>query len=310
MAKEDEEKTAFITSQGIFCYLKMSFELKEARATYQCLVDKAFQKQIGQNLEVYVEDLVIKSCTEEEVIRDIEETFKTIREINMKLYPKKCTFGMREGTPLRYKVNPDGLKVFQDKVEAVLSLPSPKCLKDVQKINGKLESLNRFLSKSAKKSLPFFKTLNKPRTSVKGQILADFIVERPEDDPHDIAMEDEEAVEVDVIKNDKALGVSLDLLEEKIEQAAIQEARTKSKMEKYYNVRVRNTSFHLGDLVYQNNKASHTEDGGKLGPKWEGPYEVTKALGKGAYKLRDRNRNTLPLTWNIYNLKKCYMHEM
>ncbi|GKB97668.1 reverse transcriptase domain-containing protein [Tanacetum coccineum] len=150
MAKEDEEKTTFITSQGIFCYLKMSFGLKNARATYQRLVDKAFQKQIGQNLKVYVDDLVIKSRTEQEVIRDVEETFKTLREINMKLNPKKCTFGMREGMFLGYKVNDDGLKVCPDKVEAVLSLPSPKFLKDVQRLNRKLVSLNRILSKSAK----------------------------------------------------------------------------------------------------------------------------------------------------------------
>ncbi|GJS00103.1 reverse transcriptase domain-containing protein [Tanacetum coccineum] len=93
-----------------------------------------------------------------------------------------------------------------------------------------------------------------------------------------------------------ALEINLDLLEERREEAAIQEAKSKSKMEKYYNARVRNTSFRPGDLVYQNNEASHAEDGGKLEPKWEGPYEVTEALGKGAYKLRDRNGNTLPRT--------------
>ncbi|GKD96379.1 reverse transcriptase domain-containing protein [Tanacetum coccineum] len=161
MAKEDEEKTAFITSQGIFCYTKMPFGLRNAGATYQRLVDKAFHKQIGRNLEVYVDDLVIKSRTEDEIVRDIEETFKTLREINMKLNPKKCTFGVEEGMFLGYKVNSKGLKVCPDKVDVVLSLPSPKCLKDVQKLNGKLASLNRFLAKSAEKSLPFFKTLKK-----------------------------------------------------------------------------------------------------------------------------------------------------
>ncbi|GJV64622.1 reverse transcriptase domain-containing protein [Tanacetum coccineum] len=161
MAEEDEEKTAFITSQGIFCYTKMPFGLKNVGATYQRLVDRAFQKQIGRNLEVYVDDLVIKSHTEEEIIRDIAETFKTLRQINMKLNPKKCTFGMQEGMFLGYKVNAEGLKVCPDKADAVLSLPSPGCLKDVQKLNGKLASLNRFLSKSAEKSLPFFKTLKK-----------------------------------------------------------------------------------------------------------------------------------------------------
>ncbi|GKC21514.1 reverse transcriptase domain-containing protein [Tanacetum coccineum] len=140
---------------------KMPFGLRNVGATYQRLMDKAFHKQIGKNLEVYVDDLVIKSRTEDEIVRDIEETFKTLREINMKLNPKKCTFGVEEGMFLGYKVNTRGLKVCPDKVDAVLSLPSPKCLKDVQKLNGKLASLNRFLAKSAEKSLPFFKTLKK-----------------------------------------------------------------------------------------------------------------------------------------------------
>ncbi|GJU44958.1 reverse transcriptase domain-containing protein [Tanacetum coccineum] len=120
----------------------MPFGLRNAGATYQRLVDKAFHKQVGRNLEVYVDDLVIKSCVKEEIVRDIEETFKTLREINMKLNPKKCTFGVEEGMFLGYKVNSKGMKVFPDKVDAVLSVPSPKCLKDVQKLNGKLASLN------------------------------------------------------------------------------------------------------------------------------------------------------------------------
>ncbi|GJW05122.1 reverse transcriptase domain-containing protein [Tanacetum coccineum] len=128
--------------------------------------------------------------------------------------------------------------------------------------------------------------------------------------PVEIGMPTLRTAEVDVIKNDEALEINLDLLEEKREHASIQEAKSKAKMEKYYNVRVRNTSFKPGDLVYQNNEASHAEDGGKLKPKWEGPYEVTEALGKGAYKLRGRNGNILPRTWNVCNLKKCYVHEM
>ncbi|GKC42099.1 reverse transcriptase domain-containing protein [Tanacetum coccineum] len=111
-------------------------------------------------------------------------------------------------------------------------------------------------------------------------------------------------------KNDEALEIILDLTEEKREKAAIQEAESKAKMEKYYNSKVRGTSFKPGDMVYRSNDASHAKDGGKLGPKWEGPYEVTKSLGKGAYKLKDRKGNELPRTWNICNLKKCYIHEV
>ncbi|GJS68636.1 hypothetical protein Tco_0757409 [Tanacetum coccineum] len=67
-------------------------------------------------------------------------------------------------------------------------------------------------------------------------------------------------------------------------------------MEKYYNAKFRSTSFKPGDLVYRNNDASHAEQRGKLGPKWEGPYEVTEALGKGAYKLRGCDGKQLPQT--------------
>lgn len=161
MALEDEEKTAFHTSQGVYCYTKMPFGLKNAGATYQRLVDTAFEKQVGRNLEVYVDDLVIKSHTEEELVRDIEETFKTLERINMKLNPKKCRFGVSEGMFLGYLIEPDGIKPFPKKKKAVIDLPSPRTLKEVQSLNGKLAGLNRFLSKSADKSLPLFKTLMK-----------------------------------------------------------------------------------------------------------------------------------------------------
>nr|GEU32501.1 reverse transcriptase domain-containing protein [Tanacetum cinerariifolium] len=79
---------------------------------------------------------------------------------NIKQRDKEST-EERNGTFLGYKVDADELRVCPDKVEAVLSLPSPRCIKDVQKLNGKLASLNRFLSRSAEKSLPFFKTLKR-----------------------------------------------------------------------------------------------------------------------------------------------------
>ncbi|GJR45418.1 reverse transcriptase domain-containing protein [Tanacetum coccineum] len=161
MAELDEEKIGFQTSQGVYCYTKMPFGLKNAGATYQRLVDKAFDSQVGRNIEVYVDDLVIKSYTEAEMLRDIEETFRTLRKINMKLNPKKCTFGAVEGMFLGYTITPEGIKPCPDKTEAVLQLPSPRTIKEVQSLNGKLASLNRFLSKSAEKSLPLFKTLKK-----------------------------------------------------------------------------------------------------------------------------------------------------
>nr|GFB21389.1 reverse transcriptase domain-containing protein [Tanacetum cinerariifolium] len=161
LAAADEEKTAFHTGQGVYCYTKMPFGLKNAGTTYQRLMDKAFESQMGQNIEVYVDDLVVKSHTEAAMVRDIEETFQTLRKINMKLNPKKCSFGLAEGVFLRYVITPEGIKPCPDKTTAVLQLTSPQIIKEVQSLNGKLASLNRFFFKSAEKSLPLFQTLKK-----------------------------------------------------------------------------------------------------------------------------------------------------
>nr|GEY61639.1 reverse transcriptase domain-containing protein [Tanacetum cinerariifolium] len=160
LAESDEEKMAFHTGQGVYCYTNMPFDLKNTGATYQRLVDKAFDSQIGQNIEVYVDDLVIKSHTEAKMPRDIGETFRTLRKINMKLNPKKGTFGTVEGMFLGH-MTLEGIKPCPDKTEAVLQLASPRTIKKVQSLNGKLASLNRFLSKSAETSLLLFKPLKK-----------------------------------------------------------------------------------------------------------------------------------------------------
>nr|GFC03185.1 reverse transcriptase domain-containing protein [Tanacetum cinerariifolium] len=93
LAEADEEKTAFHTGQGVYCYTKMPFGLKNAGATYQRRMDKAFESQVGRNIEVYVDDLVVKSHTKAEMVRDIEETFRTLRKVNMKLNPKNARSG-------------------------------------------------------------------------------------------------------------------------------------------------------------------------------------------------------------------------
>nr|GEV60223.1 reverse transcriptase domain-containing protein [Tanacetum cinerariifolium] len=110
--------------------IPLRIPLQNAGATYQRLVYKAFQKQIGINLEVYVDDLVIKSRMKHEIMKDIEETFKTLREINMKLNLKKCTFKIEEGMFLGYKVNTKGIKKsdFQWAAEAEVAFKQMKKL--------------------------------------------------------------------------------------------------------------------------------------------------------------------------------------
>nr|GEZ37097.1 reverse transcriptase domain-containing protein [Tanacetum cinerariifolium] len=637
LAELDDEKTAFHTGQGVYCYTKMPFGLKNAGATYQRLMDKAFESQISRNIEVYVDDLVVKSHTEDEMMRDIEETFRTLRKVNMKLNPKKCSFGLAEGIFLGYVVTPEGIKPCPDKTAVVLQLPSLRTIKEVQSLNGKLASLNRFSSNQRKtsnneaeyealiaglrvaarigvknvhvrvdsklvanqvlgtyvakednmvkyleivKSLasgfttfsisqvprsknkkadavskiastsfahlskqvlvetlkdksikekevatvieedgptwmtPIVDYLNegtlprdkkearklrlkarqyelmegtlyrrsfftpwlrcvgplqveyvmreihegscsmhaRPRSvvakvirlgyywptmhrdarlekvkflivdmdyftkwieanavatitggqvnkfvwdnivccfGIPGEIVSDKgkqfndnpfkdwcdklnitqrfssvkhpqsneLVERAnrslgegiksrlgegnknwvEELPHvlwahrtmiksshgdthfsltygteaviptEIGMPTYRTAAVDVVSNDEELRLNLDLLEERRERTAICEAKAKLKMTKYYNARVRGVTFKPGDFVYRSNDASHAVAGEKLGPKWEGPYEVTEALGDGAYKLRSRDGTILPRTRNIANLKRCYL---
>ncbi|GKD71841.1 reverse transcriptase domain-containing protein, partial [Tanacetum coccineum] len=122
MAEEDEDKTAFYAGEGVFCYKKMPFGLKNAGATYQRLVDKVFSHQIGRNLEAYVDDMVIKSTSEKEMLKDIQETFERFRSINMKLNPKKCSFGVEEGPFLGHLITKQGIKANPSKVKAVTDL--------------------------------------------------------------------------------------------------------------------------------------------------------------------------------------------
>ncbi|GJT10133.1 reverse transcriptase domain-containing protein [Tanacetum coccineum] len=159
MAKEDEEKTAFYTDQGTYCYTKMLFGLKNVGTTYQRLVDSTFQPQIGRNMEAYVDDMVIKSRDEKMLLADIAETFDNLKKNNMKLNPKKYSFRVEEGKFLGYMVTSEGIRANPKKIRALADLQSPRTLKKMQSLNGKLASLSRFLAKSAERSLPFLNTL-------------------------------------------------------------------------------------------------------------------------------------------------------
>ncbi|GKC92302.1 reverse transcriptase domain-containing protein [Tanacetum coccineum] len=103
--------------------------------------------------------------------------------------------------------------------------------------------------------------------------------------PAEIRMPTYRTTVVDAMHNDEELRLNLDLLEERHERTSIRKAKAKLKMIKYYNAKVRGVTFRPGDFVYHSNDASHAVHGGKLGPKWEGPYEVMQALRDGAYML-------------------------
>ena len=159
MAEEDQEKTSFITSQGLYYYKVMPFGLKNARATYQRLVNKIFSKQIGRNMEVYVDDMLVKSKEELVHLDDLKETFTTLKQYQMKLNPAKCIFGVASGKFLGFMVSQRGIEANPKKVQAIINITSPKTVKEVQKLIGRIAALNGFVSRVTNKCLPFFKTL-------------------------------------------------------------------------------------------------------------------------------------------------------
>ena len=159
LTEEYQEKTAFITSQGIYYYKVMPFGLKNAGATYQRLVNKMFSKQIGKNMEVYVDDMLVKSKEEFAHLDHLKETFVTLKQYQMKLNPSKCVFGVALGKFLGFMVSQRGIEANPEKVQAIINMASPKTVKEVLKLTGRIVALNRFVSRVTDKCLLFFKTL-------------------------------------------------------------------------------------------------------------------------------------------------------
>ena len=139
----------------------MPFGLKNAGATYQRLVNHMFCPQIGRNVEVYVDDMLVKSLDEEKHLDDLQETFDILRRHQMKLNPSKYAFGVSLGKFLGFMVSQRGIEANPDKIQAILDMERPKNIKEVQSLTGRVTTLNRFVSKAIDKCLPFFKILRK-----------------------------------------------------------------------------------------------------------------------------------------------------
>ncbi|XP_077242376.1 uncharacterized protein LOC143882870 [Tasmannia lanceolata] len=165
MYESDIPKTSFVTDQGTYCYRVMPFGLKNAGATYQRLVNKLFRNQIGRNMEVYVDDMLVKSLSSQDHVSDLEETFQVLRDNKMKLNPTKCTFGVSSGKFLGFMVSQRGIEANPEKIKAVVELAPPKTIREVQRLTGMIAALGRFVSKSAERCLPFFNAVKGLKTS-------------------------------------------------------------------------------------------------------------------------------------------------
>jgi hypothetical protein len=154
MAREDKEKTAFITPCGVYCYVCMPFSLKNAGATFQRLMCKALGAQMGRNAEAYIDNIVVKTRESHTFIEDLEETFANLGKVNIKLNPAKCTFGVPSGKLLGFLVSHHGIEANPDKVKAIEEMHPPRNLKEMQRLTGCMAALGRFIARSGEKALP------------------------------------------------------------------------------------------------------------------------------------------------------------
>ena len=120
-----------------------------------------FRPQIGRNVEVYVDDMLVKSLDEGKHLDDLQEIFDTLRQYNIKLNPSKCAFGVSLGKFLGFMVSQRGIQANPDKIQTILDMKPSRSIKEVQSLTGQVATLNRFVSKATNKCLPLFKFLKK-----------------------------------------------------------------------------------------------------------------------------------------------------
>nr|GEY15663.1 putative reverse transcriptase domain, ribonuclease H-like domain protein [Tanacetum cinerariifolium] len=117
--KGDEEKTGFHTEEGVYCFTHMPKELKNLAATLQRMMEKVLADQRGRNMEIYLEEIVIKSKSELDLVQDVKETLRKLKRVNINIDPATSSFGVEEGRFLDHMVTKKGVKADLKKVQAI-----------------------------------------------------------------------------------------------------------------------------------------------------------------------------------------------
>ncbi|XP_026397065.1 uncharacterized protein LOC113291786 [Papaver somniferum] len=207
LAEEDQEHTAFFTPRGLYCYTKMPFGLKNAGATYQRMVEKMFDAWIHKTLEVYVDDMLVKSELPQDHVDDLKEIFVQMRKFNMKINPAKCTFGVTSGKFLGYLVTKRGIEVDPEKklrtyfhahtVTVITKAP-------IESVLDHADSAGR-ISKWGSQ-IKQFGVKYQAQTAIKTQVVADFLADFPIDDADEVegipGMEDELADPPELLRSE------------------------------------------------------------------------------------------------------------
>ena len=142
LALEDQEKIAFVTPTGNYHYKVMSFSLKNAGSTYQRMMTRIFEPQLGKSIKIYVNDMVVKSKVVSEHLGDLDNTFNVLRKHKLHLNASKYSFDVGSGKFLGYMVTHKGIEVYLDQIKAINDLKPPRNAKEVQKLVGMIAALN------------------------------------------------------------------------------------------------------------------------------------------------------------------------
>ena len=162
MYSPDAEKTTFITPHRLFCYKIMSFGLKNIGATYQRLVTKMFRPMLGKTMEVYIDDMLVKSKERPDHTTHLQEAFDLLRAYGMKLNPLKCAFGVSVSRFLGFMVNQRGIEANPAQLKALLESLTPSSRKEVQQLTDRLAALEWFISQFTDRLKPFLPPLRGP----------------------------------------------------------------------------------------------------------------------------------------------------
>ena len=161
LALSDQEKTSFVTPIGNYHYKVMPFGLKNAGSTYQRMITRIFEPQLGKSIEVYIDDMVVKSKVVSEHMGDLEVIFDILRKHKLLLNASKCSFGVESSKFLGYMVTHRGIEVSPDQIKDIHNLQPLRNPKEVQKLTGIIAALNRFISRFADRCRPFYLLTNK-----------------------------------------------------------------------------------------------------------------------------------------------------
>jgi hypothetical protein len=146
---------------GMFYYVTKPFGLQNAGATYQRCMQHVFGDHIGQTVEAYVDDIVVKTRKEDDMVSDLRMAFDCLRANGVKLNPEKCVFGVPRGMLLGYIVSQRSIEPNPEKVTTLERMGPIRDLKGVQNVLGCLAALSRFISRLSEKGLPLYRLLKK-----------------------------------------------------------------------------------------------------------------------------------------------------